>query len=94
MKMKLMIGAVVGLVLVGGIAFGMLLSGPIQSVKADEAKNKEGYWEIQSGGSGNEFYVIKHNRLTGETYVLSVYGKPDDKRWLKLPEETIPEKKK
>jgi hypothetical protein len=45
-------------------------------------------WEIQSGAfGGRSFYVVKHNRRTGETRVLSAERGAENDKWLILPAE-------
>ena len=57
-------------------------------VRAQQVTATEGAWEIHDSPFGQQsFYVIKHNRITGQTYVLSgARGAAHDK-WLLLPEE-------
>ncbi len=46
-------------------------------------------WEIQSMATASQgggwFYVVKHNRITGETLVLSCKGGCNDEKWYELP---------
>lgn len=57
----------------------------------DAASEEASAWELHHGPmpdqSDNAFYVIKHNRATGETLVLSVIGSADDDKWYRLPIE-------
>ncbi len=50
-------------------------------------------WEIYHSAFGQQsFYVVKHNRVTGETLILfRPPGEDADKEgWLVLPTDTIP----
>ncbi len=54
----------------------------------EQIGSKEQAWEIYHGSAGKDsFYVVKHNRLTGETLVLSAEGGAGDDSWLLLPVE-------
>jgi hypothetical protein len=82
---------VIVLSVIVGIAVASLVETP--KVQAQGA----GTWEIVHGAYGEGgnagFYAIKHNRSTGEVWVLSAERGATDDVWLKLPEEVKPAKK-
>lgn len=81
------------LAVVVALALGVGLGQGLNLVTAQESEDTRGSeasaWEIYHGPmsdqSDNAFYVIKHNRATGETLVLSVIDTADDDSWYRLP---------
>jgi len=66
---------------------GLLVGNNLGTVKAQGDIQTAQAWEIITNGNGKNFYVIKHNNLTGETWVLSAEGGAEDDSWLLLPEK-------
>ena len=57
-------------------------------VRAQQTASPEGVWEIHDSPFGQQsFYIVKHNRMTGETLVLSAEKGAKDDAWLLLPED-------
>jgi hypothetical protein len=75
-----------GLVLIG-VVIGAVSVGKAQAQLDTCATN--GAWDIKSGRSaeGNNWYAVKFNRCTGETWVLAAEGGVNDDKWLLLPAE-------
>jgi len=67
---------------------GLLVGSNLGTVRAQGDLQPEQAWEINHGPFGqHSFYAIKHNRLTGETWVLSGDKGAQDDSWLLLPEK-------
>ncbi len=65
---------------------GFLVGTGFDVVKAQQNIEPEQAWEINHSPFGqHSFYVVKHNRLTGETWVLSGAKGAKDDSWLLLP---------
>ena len=65
---------------------GFLVGTGLDVVKAQQSIEPEQAWEINHSPFGqHSFYVVKHNRLTGETWVLSGERGAKDDKWLLLP---------
>ncbi len=74
------------LVAVSLLLVGFLVGTGLDVVKAQQNIEPEQAWEINHAPFGQHaFYVIKHNRLTGETWVLSADKGAKDDAWLLLP---------
>jgi len=72
-----------------GIGFGLGAGIRAGVAQADgEAQAVDSAWEIYHGSISNQkdngFYVIKHNRLTGQTLVLSAEENLNDDHWYRL----------
>ena len=88
MKLRTILGGI-GLFLLGFVA-----GTGLDAVKAQQHASPELAWEIYHAPFGmHSFYAIKHNRVTGETWVLSGEKGAEDDRWLLLPEEDKRSKK-
>jgi len=73
---------------------GFLVGSGLDVVRAQQDMKPELAWEIYHSPFGtHSFYAIKHNRVTGETWVLSGEKGAEDDRWLLLPEEDKRSKK-
>lgn len=69
-----------------GLAVGSVLGAVADAVAQEQQVLDE--WEIQSGSFGQQsFYVVKHNRFSGETLILSAERGADNDKWLYLPIE-------
>lgn len=59
------------------------------TAEGDATPSSESAWEIQSIASSDEahtyLYVVKHNRITGETLILSCEDSCKSEQWYKLP---------
>ncbi len=87
MKLYGLLGAFIGFV-VAVLVFTQIPA-VAQQTSADEA------WEIYASAFGSHsYFVVKHNRVTGETLVLncgkdktlsSTQGCFDDSEWMRLP---------
>lgn len=56
-------------------------------IETRDPANESGGWEIAHGAYGQQsFYVIKHNRLTGETLILNGEHGGLGNGWELLPE--------
>ena len=59
--------------------------------KGSETVDPESQWDIVYAspygtvGNGNNWFAIKHNRMTGETLVLDAVGGSGDDQWRLLP---------
>jgi len=69
---------------------GALATSRVPLRAQNEAKNEtnvSGGWEIAHGAYGQQsFYVIKHNRITGETLILNAERGGVSSGWELLPE--------
>ena len=80
MKLK---WSLVWLVLILG---AFLLGHGWDTARAQQATGANQAWEIYHSAYGNNsFYVLKHNRLTGETFLLDAIGGADDDAWFLIP---------
>lgn len=67
---------------------GTLVGSNLAVVRAEGDIQPAQAWEIYHSAFGNQsFYVIKHNRLTGEAWVLSAEKGSEDDSWMLLPEK-------
>ena len=67
---------------------GTLVGSNLSVVRAQGDIQPAQAWEINHSAFGqSSFYVVKHNRLTGETWVLSGERGAQDDSWLLLPEK-------
>jgi hypothetical protein len=67
---------------------GVMLGSAIPRVAAQTPPcSPEGAWEIRSGrpAEGHNWYAVRFNRCTGETWVLSAEGTLADDKWIALP---------
>jgi hypothetical protein len=88
--MRVFVFGIAVLCFVIGVFAGMIVDHSSVSAQAEQ-----GAWEISHGAFGQQsFYVIKHNRITGETLELSGARGATDDAWLKLPEEDKTSKKR
>lgn len=82
MKQLQFVGALA--ILIVGVVIGFLMNHTAVHAQSDPAA---GAWEISHGAWGTQsWYAIKHNRITGEVWVLSAQKGIDGDSWLKLPE--------
>ncbi len=73
---------------------GFLVGTGFDVANAQQNTKPEQAWEINHSPFGqHSFYVIKHNRLTGETWVLSGERGAKDDSWLLLPHKDKSTKK-
>ena len=74
-------------VLLLGLGFVLGGGGRLQA----HQEGAEGLWEIHhSPYATQSFYVIKHNALTGETWILDANKGAGDNIWMMLPEGDRP----
>lgn len=72
------------------LAVGLLVGSLIPIARAQGSGcAPEGAWEITSGrpAEGHNWYAVRLNRCTGETWVLGAEGTVNDDKWLALPFE-------
>ncbi len=73
----------------GGLLFGSgVWTGQSIDPLAVHAQSQTDRYEIYHNPFGTQsWYALKHDRQTGDTWVLSVDKEADDDEWLLLPEE-------
>jgi hypothetical protein len=72
---------------------GLAIGAATPSIRAQQTGScaSEGGWDIRTGRAtaSDEFFAVRFNRCTGETWVLSAEGSVHDDRWLQLPFEKL-----
>jgi hypothetical protein len=85
-----------------GVVLGMFADHAVVRAQSQPAESSPCPWEIHTGswvgGNAGGYYVVKQNRMTGETLILDRQDNkssisPENARWLKLPEENKQGKK-